>query len=232
LTLSSTPTGGGRHGELLKRKIDFGGRVLAPTLDAFWKHPRLAEMFPKFLLAIHGSVRATIPLMELAIEVCRRRDDPICSQLLPYFTQHIAEERGHEDWLLEDLEAIGISRDHVFGTVPHRLIAGVAGAQYYWISHVHPVALLGFFAVLEGNPPIASDLADIQEQTGMRMEAFRMLTHHAEVDKAHAAEIYALLDRLPLSPFHAELVGVSALHTLSTLEQFFDDLASSEPVHA
>ena len=217
MTSTDTSRSGGGHGTLLKRKIELAGRLLASPLDAFWNHPGLGEIFPQFLLAIHGSVRATIPLMEAAITVASRRSetDQICARLLPYFMQHIEEERGHEEWLLQDLEAVGVGRDDVFGRVPNATIAGVAGAQYYWIFHAHPVALLGFFAVLEGNPPVTADLIALEERTGLPAAAFRMLKYHAEIDSVHAAEIYSLLDSLPLSPLHAQLVGISALHTLA-----------------
>ena len=33
--------------------------------------------------------------------------------------------------------------------------AALVGAQYYWIRHVHPVALLGYVMLLEGYPPSA-----------------------------------------------------------------------------
>lgn len=213
--------------ELLRRKIELAGRLLAPSANALWNHPRLANIFPEFLLAIHGSVRATIPLMEAAIAIAGRKGDadPICAELTRYFSQHIAEERGHEEWLLQDLEAIGIDRRDVFARVPNRFIAGIAGAQYYWIFHAHPVALLGFFAVLEGNPPVVDDLAVIQHQTGLPPDAFRMLKYHAEVDKAHADDLYSLLDSLPLRVFHTELLGVSALHTVGMLQLFFESLA-------
>jgi hypothetical protein len=52
-----------------------------------------------------------------------------------------------------------------------------------------------------------------------------MLRSHAELDSTHAADIYSLLDSLPLSTLHAQLVGISALHTLAMLESFFHNLA-------
>jgi hypothetical protein len=51
-----------------------------------------------------------------------------------------------------------------------------------------------------------------------------MLRHHAELDSDHATELFALVDALPLSDHHHELLGVSALHTLSTAQLLFDGL--------
>jgi heme oxygenase-like protein len=216
------------HGGLLKQKIGFGAACLASASDAFWEHPRLAAMFPEFLIAIHGSVRATIPLMETAGAIAARAQpaDAVCACLADYFSTHIAEERDHEDWLLSDLEAIGIARRDVLARIPPPAIAGMVGAQYYWIRHAHPVSLLGFFAVLEGHPPALDHLLRVEARTGLPPEAFRMLRHHATADQQHAADLFALLDRLPLSPFHVELLGTSALHTIAMLQLFFTGLTA------
>jgi len=218
-------------GEGLRRKIRLAAPLVAPSAEAFWAHPQLRELFPQFLMAIHGSVSSTVPLMEAAIrETEHRQTDPVCAQLAGYFPKHMAEESEHEEWLLRDLEAIGIKRVEVLARLPNRAIAGMVGAQYYWILHAHPVALLGFFAVLEGHPPEVEHLLDVERRTALPAEAFRMLTYHAEVDQAHADELFALLDRLPLDVSHVELIGMSAFHTLAMLKVFFESLIPHTPV--
>ena len=216
---------GAAPGESLRRKIRLAAPLVAPAAEAFWAHPRLRELFPQFLVAIHGSVSATIPLMEAAIRATKHHpSDPICAHLAGYFPKHIAEESEHDEWLLQDLEAIGVNRGDVLARLPNRAIAGMVGAQYYWIRHVHPVALLGFFAVLEGHPPDVEHLLDVERRTALPAEAFRMLKYHAEVDPGHADELFVLLDRLPLGAFHVKLIGMSALHTLAMLKIFFESL--------
>jgi hypothetical protein len=215
-----------RHGQLLKRKIALAGPLLQPVTSEFWDHHRLSDLFPEFLVAIHGSVRATLPLMEAATRIAKRdrHTDAICDALCEYFPQHIDEERDHEEWLLQDLEVLGLGREEVLGRLPLPAIAAMVGAQYYWIFHVHPVALLGFFAVLEGHPPTIDHLDEIERRTGLPSDAFRMLRHHAELDVMHADELFSRLDDLPLSPRLVELVGTSALHTIAALATFFNDL--------
>jgi hypothetical protein len=216
------------HGQLLKRKIAIAAPLLAPATSALWDNPGLRDLFPEFLVAIHGSVRATLPLMETAARMAERgrRTDPVCAALGEYLVQHIEEERDHEEWLLQDLEALGLEREDVLSRIPRPTIAAMVGAQYYWILHVHPVALLGFFAVLEGHPPTVAHLAEIERRTGLPPNAFRMLRHHAVLDVAHADELFARLDALPLSPRLVDLVGTSALQTMAALALFFDDLTA------
>jgi hypothetical protein len=218
-------------GEGLRRKIRLAAPLVAPSAEAFWAHPKLRELFPQFLMAIHGSVSCTVPLMEAAMRKTKHHHgDPICAHLADYFPKHIVEEADHEEWLLRDLEALGVNREDVRARPPNRAIAGMVGAQYYWILHTHPVALLGFFAVLEGHPPEVEHLLDIERRTALPAEAFRMLKYHAVADQGHAGELFALLDRLPLGLFHVELIGISALHTLAMLKIFFESLIPHPPV--
>jgi len=177
------------NGELLRAKIRLAAGALRPAIDAFWDHPRLPEMFPDFLVAIYGSVRATIPLMEAASSTSLRLDDPVAASLPGYFQKHAQEEINHDEWLLRDLEVMGFARDDETSRLPHPVISEMVGAQYYWIFHSHPVALLGFFAVLEGNPPQNEDLSAVQARTGLPSEAFRMLRDHAEIDDRHARAV-------------------------------------------
>ena len=212
--------------EALRWKIRWAAHLIEPSTEAFWQHPRLADMFPEFLIALYGSVRATVPLMRMAAEVARAAGDAdsLCRGLSAYFQQHITEELDHDEWLLADLEALGYTRETVISRLPNRAIAAMVGAQYYWILHAHPVTLLGFFAVLEGYPPCLDDLEAVEQRTGLPPQAFRMLRHHAELDGEHANELFALVDTLPLSDYHHELLGVSALHTVSTARMLFDGL--------
>ena len=40
--------------------------------------------------------------------------------------------------------------------MPPPSVAGLVGSQYYWILHHHPVAFLGYVALMEGYPPTPS----------------------------------------------------------------------------
>jgi hypothetical protein len=211
-------------GDLLRQKIRLAAHLIESSTEGFWRHPRMAEMFPEFLIAIHGSVRATVPLMRTAAHVALTGGDALCPRLAAYFQQHIEEELEHDEWLLDDLAAIGYPRHVVLDRLPKPAVAGLVGAQYYWIFHAHPVALLGFFAVLEGHPPRIDHLDTLERETGLPRAAFRMLRHHAELDGDHADELFALVDDLPLIDRHRELLGLSALHTIAMVRLLFDGL--------
>lgn len=200
--------------------------ALAAASGRFWRAPDLAERFPTYMLRVLTSARAALGVMAAA----QRRsealaaEDPVAARLATYYRHHLAEETGHPPWLVSDLESIGVPREVSLGAVGSPAIATLAGAQYYWVEHAHPVAALGLFAVLEGYPPSVRDLDEIRERTGLPASAFRFLRAHAEIDPHHAADLYRLLDELPLTPEHEGLVGTSALHTVGALGAVFDEL--------
>jgi hypothetical protein len=68
---------------------------------------------------------------------------------MPYLERHIEEERHHDEWTLDDLAAVGIEPAQTLAIRPTANVAALVGAQYYWILHHHPVALLGYMATLE-----------------------------------------------------------------------------------
>lgn len=218
-----------RHGLRLQQTIRLAEPALAARTGVFWKHRQLTELFPEFLFLVHCSVRATIPLMQAADRRASELadSDPVAAKLADYYPQHIREEQDHEEWLLRDMESIGIARAETLARVPPPSVAAMAGSQYYWIHHAHPVTLLGFFAVLEGLPPRVEHLERVRLQTGLPRTAFRMLLAHAELDPQHGDEVFALVDDLPLTDAQAELVGLSALHTIESLVVIFEELTTA-----
>jgi Iron-containing redox enzyme len=179
-------------------------------------HPRAAEIYPEYLVTMHGIIRASVPLMETA----RIRaaglptSDAVAAGLITYLSEHIPEEADHDEWLLEDLELLGPRRSSVLAKAPSSTVAALVGAQYYWILHYHPVALLGYIAVLEGYPPDPADVEKLAARTGFVPDAFRTLAAHAELDQHHRDELFEAIDQLPLSEAQVDALGLSAVYTV------------------
>jgi hypothetical protein len=90
--------------------------------------------------------------------------------------------------------------------------------------HYHPVCILGYLMVIEGDPPSRRSLQDLQSRSGLPPSAFRTMLEHADLDIDHAAELADLLDRLPLSSSHNEALGLSAISTVAGLTRILNDL--------
>ncbi len=204
-------------------------KLAEPRLDdlshQFWNHPNLVEIFPKYLLTLYASMRATVPLAEAATARARELadSDPLAEQLVPYLVKHAKEELHHDEWLLDDMEVIGLDRKEVLARIPPAPIAELMGAQYYWTYFAHPVAVLGSFAVLEGSPPLEETLDKLVER-GIPKDALRCIYKHAILDPHHRDDLNDVLDVLPLEPRHAAILGVSSLHVVSKLSDVIEGL--------
>lgn len=170
--------------------------------------------------------RAAVSVLEAAAAglESKRGEDPLAVGLLGFLKDFILEETGHDEWALEDLEALGISRREVLARTPPPTLAALVGAQYYWIAHHHPVAILGFCFVTESSPPRVAEIEDLILRTGLPRTAFRTLLRHAAIDLKHGPEVERLLDRLPLTGPHLSTIGVSMAHTLNCMADSTEEI--------
>ncbi|MFI2782974.1 iron-containing redox enzyme family protein [Streptomyces sp. ALB3] len=203
---------------------------LLHAMEHMWRADDLLPRYRRYLCTMHAVVRASVPLMWRALERAGQlesRGDPLAGPLAAYLREHIQEEEGHDLWLLEDIRAAGGLPEDALGPLPAPVVASLAGSQYYWIEHHHPVALLGYIAVLEGYAPAPGLTSRIARRTGLPDTALRTVREHAALDTGHLDELYTLLDGLPLTRGQASDVTVSALHSLDALTRLFVRLGRS-----
>src|SRR4051794_15521424 len=216
---------------LLRRKIALALPAFVLVGDRLIGHPRVRELYPEYLFVSHCVIRASVPLMETARDVAATLDDPVAERLVPYFEHHVPEELDHDEWLLGDLELLGYERESVLRRPPSPTVAALVGAQYYWVHHYHPVALLGYIGLLEGYPPSPALIERLRAGTGYPRGAFRTMLAHAELDPGHGAELDELLDTLPLTREQTAVIGLSAMHTVDyytrALEELLDEYAEA-----
>jgi hypothetical protein len=211
---------------VLRRKIALTLPPLAAAQRRLDQHPDPASAWIAFLHVLYGSVQASVPLLETALDRARELSaaDPVASGLVDYLRKHAEEERGHDEWLLQDLDSVGVPSTDLLSRPPSGTVAALIGAQYYWVLHYHPVCVLGYLMVIEGNPPDRRKLLDLQRRSGLPASAFRTMLEHADLDIDHAAELADLLDRLPLSSSHNEALGLSAISTVVGLTRLLNEL--------
>jgi hypothetical protein len=210
----------------LRAKLELAIPAVRASSERIWTSPFVRDLYPVYLATMHGIVRSAVPLMEAARARAEELapDDPVAAGLVPYLAHHAPEEAGHDRWLLEDLEALGVDGDEVLGRIPSPRVASLVGAQYYWLRHQHPVSLVGHMAFVEGYPPEPGFSERLQEATGHPAAAFRALRRHERLDVRHKAELYEAIDALPLEPEHETLIGLSALHTAYGAIEVFEEI--------
>lgn len=222
----------------ISKDIGLKRRLLSTRLREasakLWASPAIIEIYPTMLFRIHCMARASVPLMEAAVERLRPRvgTDPIAGPLIEYLTAQIPQETGHDDWLLEDLEALGEDRKDVLARMPPPTIAALIGAQYYWIRHHHPVALLGYILVVESEPPTTELVDKTVRDTGLPRAAFRSFSRHALLEPSHNDALDRALDSLPLTGTHLGLIGVSIIQTANMIADAAEEILNDHVARA
>ncbi len=232
--------GAAAEADQLRQKIDLVMPELAGATRRLVDDTRVAQLYVDYLMACHGILRATIPLLELARREAFAYDDAASRTLAAYLEKHIEEEAGEDEWLLQDLELLGVDRSSVLARVPSPTVARLVGAQYYWVLHAHPVSVLGYLAALERQPPSREFIDDLIRRTGHDAAAFRTLIAHADLDPLHRDELDELLDHIQLTSEQWTLVGLSAMNSVHLLASVLDEVlqaaamppAGIEPAHA
>jgi hypothetical protein len=219
------------HSRRLREKIELVAPCMHRAIDAFWAHPRLPEIFPEFLFTTYCVGRTTVPLLETALAAASGRSgaDAVAGAVADYCARHIPEERHHDEGVLDDLGVLDVSRESVLRRIPSPAMAALIGAQYYWILNVHPVALLGYLEVLEGEPPVSEHLEEVIQRTGLPRKAFRTYFQHADVDRKHRDDLHEALNRMQLSRQLESILAISAFQTVSLVRQIFEELIARLP---
>lgn len=182
------------------------------TVLRFATHPRVREALPGYLIDLWHGMRGAIGLLEAATARSRSlaAECPVSRQLSEYYQRHIEEERGHDEWLLADLERLGVDPIQAMQTLPSVQVAELLGTMHFWVLNVHPVAALSYFYVVERHPPNVALLDWMVRQRAVPRAALQTFFRHAVIDVAHGDELERLLAQLPLSLAQHELLRVSA----------------------
>ena len=99
------------HSRRLRDKIRLARGDMDAAAKALWTHPRSARNLSRVSLpqpCHHSQQRAADAGRGCGCEK-RLGSDPIAEGMLAYLRQHIPEETGHDEWVLDDLEVTGIN---------------------------------------------------------------------------------------------------------------------------
>jgi pyrroloquinoline quinone (PQQ) biosynthesis protein C len=170
-----------------RRAIETSPRVHA----MIHKGLTLAE-YRAFLRDLYHIVWHFCPIMAAAAARC---GEPLRNIRYELYGR-IGEEKGHEDWVLEDIAAVGGDLK-VQSAAPSAPVLAMIGYNYYAAERVHPCSVLGMLYVLEvvasvyGGKAADSIARAIGRDTGAG--GFRFLSSHATMDADHFAQLNVLL---------------------------------------
>jgi pyrroloquinoline quinone (PQQ) biosynthesis protein C len=150
-------------------------------------------MYLDFLTQAYHHVKHTFPL--LALTASRTHDTHYQNALLTYLNG----ERGHEEWILDDIQAMGGNAKAVREGAPGIACQIMVAYAYFSIEHISPYAMLGSVHVLEGRSIALAEMAarSVQNSLGHSDAAgFSYLLSHGAIDIEHVAFFQSLIDRI------------------------------------
>nr|WP_166179855.1 AMP-binding protein [Altererythrobacter segetis] len=151
------------------------------------------ETYIDYLTQAYHHVRHTVPLM---VEARARLGDR--PELVEALDEYIAEETGHEEWILADIAAAGGDADAARRSRPHRATQSMVDHAYDRIRAGNPVSFFGMVYVLESvSVALATRGAGaVALRLGLPPEAFTYLTSHGALDRSHMRFLQSLVNEL------------------------------------
>jgi hypothetical protein len=199
------------------------------TLLRFVTDPRFPALFPTYLVGVYHAMGAAVDLMAVARErsVALAGHCPVAARLVPYWTRHIAEETGHDAWLLDDLRGpLGVDTTRALAAPPPPEIAELIGTQLFLVRRVHPVAAVAYFHVVERDVAPTRMVDWLADSAGVPRDALRTLHRHAVIDVAHGRELAALVDDLPLTDAHRTLLATTTTTVVRQLARVIEGVVA------
>ncbi|MGY1447822.1 TenA family transcriptional regulator [Pseudomonas chlororaphis] len=165
------------------------------------------ESYRAFLAQAYYHVRHTVPLMM----ACGARLPLRLEWLRKAVCEYIEDEYGHEQWVLDDIEACGGDRDEVRNGRPSLPIELMVSFLYDLIARDNPVGLFGMVNVLEGTSiALATHAAgSIRKRLGLPESAFSYLSSHGSLDIEHMQTYRRLMNTLDDPADQAAVVHAS-----------------------
>jgi pyrroloquinoline quinone (PQQ) biosynthesis protein C len=152
------------------------------------------ESYVAFLTEAYHHVKHTTPLLMSAGGRIPER----LEWLRQAIGEYIEEEMGHQEWILNDLNACGADGEVVRQSAPAPATELMVAYAYDTIGRVNPVGLFGMVLVLEGaSVALATHAADhIQSALGLPDSAFSYLRSHGALDVRHMGFFGGLMNRI------------------------------------
>lgn len=180
------------------------------------------EQYVAFLTEAYHHVKHTVPLLM----ACGSRLPETHGWLRSAIAEYIDEERGHEEWILNDIAACGGDAEAVRRGMPGPATELMVAYVYDFIARRHPVGFFGMVHVLEGtSTALATSAAQvIRAALGLPPEAFTYLTSHGTLDQEHVRFFASLMDRL-----EDRVDQAAVTHVANMVYRLYGDIFRSLP---
>ncbi|MFT7288183.1 MAG: pyrroloquinoline quinone (PQQ) biosynthesis protein C [Halieaceae bacterium] len=213
--------------EQLLQRTDAGKDYLlsAPIIEDVYRGTFSLHSYLAFLHQAYHHVRHTAPLLTGALAGLRPEQSWVAGALREY----IEEEKGHEHWILDDIQACGFDREVWAAKPPSCETEMMVAYLYDYIARINPMGVFGMVLVLEGtSSSLAPAVAQIvQKQLALPDAAMTYLTTHGELDQDHIAHFERVMNKLT-DPADQQAV----VHVANRIYRLYGDVYRSIPSEA
>ena len=140
--------------------------------------------------------------------------------------ERIEEEKNHETWVLEDIEAVGGDVARVRGHLPSDPTQCMIAFNYFCAERGHPCSILGMLYSLE---VIASAYAATLSQSiaksldrDMDGPGFRFLLSHSAMDQEHVAKLNVLVKTIDDPVAQQAIINATRVNFYQFGRMFYD----------
>ena len=212
------------HARLLEQTAEARqGLLAAPIIQGTLRGEVSLPSYLAFLREAYHHVRHTVPLL-LA---CRAALPARHQWLREPLAEYVVEEEGHDEWILNDIQACGGDADAVRRGRPGHATEVMVAYAYDTIARRNPLGFLGMVHVLEGTSVSLALMAaeQIQKPLALPDSAFSYLRSHGLLDREHTAHFEALMDRIEDPHDQADIV-----HAARAFFRLYGDVFRSLPL--
>lgn len=143
------------------------------------------ETYVAYLAEAYHHVSHTVPLLSLA----RDGMDAAHQRFRDALIEYVAEETGHERWILADIANAGGDAEAVRTGRPGAATELMVAFAYDYVGRINPMGMFGMVYVLEGTSVALATYgaASVAKSLGLGPECFSYLTSHGSLDQEHMA---------------------------------------------
>lgn len=185
--------------------LPFFARLVTDTDEArraFEIHPTVmdavargmpVERYRRLLLELYHVVWHFNPVCAAAAS----RIDDAHRNVRYFLYEHMHEESGHEQWVLNDLAAVGVPASDVHAHPPSPDTLALVGYNHWAADRRHPCSALGMLYALEVIASVYGGPFDAAIRESLLLEGdagVSFIGSHASLDARHMAELRVVLD--------------------------------------
>lgn len=177
-----------------KTEIERQYLLSAPIINDALNSDVTLNQYVDFLSQAYHHVKHTTPLLMATGSRINEKQEWLREAVAEY----IEEELGHQEWILNDIEACGFDKEVVRQSRPKQATELMVSHAYDTINRINPLGFFGMVHVLEGTSiSIADTAADcINKALKLPETAFSYLRSHGAIDIQHVKFFEELMNRI------------------------------------